>query len=131
MSTELDEALSAMMDGEVTDTGVLLRALEQPDAIATLRALALVRAAVVGDDQPRPAAVASTRAAIVATPVERSRGAMSLRWAAAATMVLAVGIAIGIGVSPRTTTSPPTGPRPPAADLVAEFSFDGAKGAQP
>lgn len=131
MNTELEEALSALLDGEVPPHDVLRRALAQPDAIATLLGLLEVRAVLQTGAVPGPAAVEATGVAMMRAgedlPGKRSRSpgrsiARTLRWGAGATLVLVFGASVSAGVAAiRRSHTEPDGP--PAADLIARFPF--------
>jgi len=123
MNTELDEALSAWIDGEVPSHDVLLRAIAQPDALATLRGLLEVRALLQTDALPSPATVAATQAASRSSRRSIRRVAGALRVGVAAMTLLTVGIGIGLGW-PRGRTAAVEWARPPAADLIAQFTFE-------
>lgn len=125
MTTELDEALSSFIDGEPNDPRLLLRALQQPHALQSLRAALELRIALQTDAAPSEATIAAVETTIGRAgpvPVRRVR---VLQWAAAATVLLAIGALLGVALRGTSTPPAPVGaPRPPAPDLVAEFAFD-------
>jgi hypothetical protein len=127
MNDELDEALSAWLDGEVPPHDVLRRALAQPHALATLDELLVLRAALHTELAPSTGAIAATRAAMGSTRRVRRHLTPQLRWALAALVLLIIGATIGMALSRRERVIE-SGSRPPVADLVAPFPLDGPRG---
>lgn len=120
MTQDLDETLSALLDGDVAPTEHLRRALMQPDAVSTMLAILDVRDALVTTTAPGDAAVERVRAAVNKGAPRRI--AVALRWVAAVVVLLAIGTTLGVAIARRDLVPEM---RPPAADLVASFAFDG------
>ncbi|MBC8068324.1 MAG: hypothetical protein IAG13_08320 [Deltaproteobacteria bacterium] len=124
MNEELDEVLSAWVDGEVAPAQVLRRALAQPHAFATLDGLLAVRLLLQTDAEPSAVAITATRAAIGSTRRLPRRLAPQLRWALAAVSLLAIGTTAGLVIGGGDRGQTRDALRAPPADLVAQFPLE-------